>query len=122
LPALHELDCDPAGFQWLDANDSEQSVTAYLRQGRSPEDVVLCAFNHTPVPRQNYRIGAPRPGFWREVLNSDAVEYAGSGQGNLGGVEAGPLPSHGQPHSVTVTLPPLGAVFLRAPRPGESGP
>jgi 1,4-alpha-glucan branching enzyme len=113
-PALHELDLDPAGFAWVDANDTENSVFAFARRGRSSDQEILAIFNCTPVPRQNYRIGV-RPGFWHEVLNSDAREYGGSGQGNLGGQEAIPIPSHGQLYSVTLTLPPLGAVYFRGP-------
>jgi 1,4-alpha-glucan branching enzyme len=113
-PALHELDLDPAGFAWVDANDTENSVFAFARRGRSTDQEILAIFNCTPVPRQNYRIGV-RPGFWHEVLNSDAREYGGSGQGNLGGQEGIPIPSHGQLYSVTLTLPPLGAVYFRGP-------
>ncbi len=112
-PALHVHDCDPAGFQWLDASDHEHSVLSYLRKGDTPEDVVACVFNFTPVPRPNYRIGCPAGGTWLEAFNSDATEYGGSGQGNLGQVEAAPVRYHGQQWSLTLTLPPLGAVFLR---------
>ena len=120
LPALHELDCEPGGFRWLSANDWEHSTIAFLRAGQRPEDVVLCALNFTPVPRHNQRLGVPFGGRWEEILNTDAQEYGGSGMGNLGGVEASPLGAHGLPWSVTVTLPPLGAVFFRAPREGTS--
>jgi 1,4-alpha-glucan branching enzyme len=115
-PALHELDHDPAGFEWIDANDSEHSVISLLRLGREGKERVLAVFNFTPVVRQNYRLGVPGGGLWREILNSDAKEYGGSGQGNLGGVEAVPVPLHGRSHSLTVTLPPLGAVFLKSGR------
>ncbi|MHB8868612.1 MAG: 1,4-alpha-glucan branching protein GlgB [Thermoleophilia bacterium] len=111
-PALHELDLDEAGFEWIAANDSEQSVISFLRKGEGDE-VVLVALNFTPLPRHNYRLGAPSAGLWEEVLNSDAADYGGSGQGNLGGVEAAPFPFHGRPASLTLTLPPLGAVFLK---------
>jgi alpha-1,4-glucan:alpha-1,4-glucan 6-glycosyltransferase len=112
-PALHDLDLHHAGFEWVAANDSEQSVISYLRKGKGGE-VVLVALNFTPVPRHNYRLGAPREGFWDEALNSDAHDYGGSGQGNLGGVDAAPFPLHGQPASLALTLPPLGAVFLKS--------
>ena len=112
--ALHELDCDPAGFQWVEPNDADSSVLAFLRSGRSPGDWVLVVGNFTPVVRGGYRVGVPRPGFWRELLNSDAQEYGGSGEGNLGGVEAQPIPAHGFPYSLPLTLPPLGIVFLKA--------
>jgi len=111
--ALHELDFDPGGFQWIDVTDAEQSVVSLIRRGRSPEDVVVVAFNFTPVPRHNYQIGMPSAGRWAEVLNSDAPLYGGSGMGNLGGVEATPVSRHGHAHSVTLTLPPLGALFLK---------
>ncbi|HEY8475469.1 MAG TPA: 1,4-alpha-glucan branching protein GlgB [Chloroflexota bacterium] len=111
-PALHELDFHPEGFEWIDCADAQNSVVSLLRKGRSTNALVLVVCNFTPVPRTNYRIGAPRGGFWREALNSDAREYGGSGHGNLGGVEAAPVPSHGRPYSLTLTLPPLGALFL----------
>ncbi len=111
--ALHELDCDPAGFQWVEPNDADSSVLAFLRSGRSPGDWVLVVGNFTPVVRGGYRVGVPRPGFWRELLNSDAREYGGSGVGNLGGVEAQPIPAHGLPYSLPLTLPPLGILFLK---------
>jgi 1,4-alpha-glucan branching enzyme len=112
--ALHQLDCDPSGFEWVDCNDAENSVLSLLRKSRSDREVMLVVCNFTPVPRLNYRLGVPRDGFWRECLNSDAPTYWGRGFGNLGGVEAAPLPAHGRPHSVTLTLPPLGAVFLKS--------
>jgi 1,4-alpha-glucan branching enzyme len=112
-PALHELDFEPAGFGWIDANDWESSVVSLLRKGRSSDDLVLAAFNFTPVPRHNYQVGVPRGGFWQEILNSDATEYWGSGRGNFGGIDAVPVPAHGRNHSLTLTLPPLGAVFFK---------
>ena len=113
-PALHELDFDPAGFEWVDCQDADQSVISLLRKGRTTDDILLGVFNFTPVPRHNYRLGVPRGGFWQEVLNSDAREYGGSGQGNIGGVEAAPIPVHGRLHSLTVVVPPLGAVFFKS--------
>jgi 1,4-alpha-glucan branching enzyme len=112
-PALHQRDLEPAGFEWIDCNDTESSVISLLRKGGSPDDLVLVACNFTPVPRLNYRIGAPRGGFWKEVLNSDAMHYGGSGCGNFGGVEAFPIPLHGRSHSLTLTLPPLAALFFK---------
>jgi 1,4-alpha-glucan branching enzyme len=111
-PALHELDSHPSGFEWIDCNDAASSVVSLIRKGKSTDNIVLVACNFTPLPRHNYRIGAPRGGWWKEVLNSDAPHYWGSGQGNFGGVEAVPLPLHGRPYSLTLTLPPLGAVFF----------
>jgi len=113
-PALHELDCDSAGFEWIDCNDSQQSVISFIRRGKATGDIILIAGNFTPVPRFNYRVGAPRGGSWQELLNSDAREYGGSGLGNLGGVEAEPIPVHGRPYSLNMTLPPLAIVFLKS--------
>jgi 1,4-alpha-glucan branching enzyme len=111
--ALHELDFDPAGFQWIDCNDSLQSTLSLLRKGRSEKNTLIVVCNFTPEPRHNYHVGAPRGGFWCEVLNSDARDYGGSGQGNMGEVEAAPIPHHGLPFSLNLTLPPLGIVFLK---------
>jgi 1,4-alpha-glucan branching enzyme len=115
-PALHEGDCESFGFEWIDANDSAQSITIFLRRARDPDDVLLIAMNHTPVPRPNYRVGVPLGGVWHEVLNSDAKIYWGSGQGNLGGIEASPLAHYQWPKSLTLNLPPLGAVILKPQR------
>jgi 1,4-alpha-glucan branching enzyme len=112
-PALHELDFDAGGFAWVDCNDIQRSVVSFLRRGRNPEDQVLFVCNFTPVVRQNYRVGVPREGFWKEVLNSDAPLYGGGGQGNFGGLEAVALPIHGQPYSLNMTLPPLGIVVYQ---------
>jgi 1,4-alpha-glucan branching enzyme len=110
---LHELDVKLTGFEWIDCNDSHQSVIAFLRKGLRADDDVLVVFNFTPVPRDNYRIGVPSGGFWRELLNSDGREYGGSGVGNLGGVLARPEEVHGRPYSLPLTIPPLGVVFFR---------
>ncbi len=114
--ALHERDFDAAGFEWVDFADNENSVLCFLRRGSDPAEEVLVVLNFTPVPRQNYRVGVPAAGFWKELLNSDAPEYGGSGQGNFGGVESVPVPCHGKYHSLALTLPPLGmVVFKRQP-------
>jgi 1,4-alpha-glucan branching enzyme len=112
-PALHELDLDPAGFAWIDANDAENSALSFIRKGTNTRDIILALCNFTPVPRQNYRVGVPRGGYWQEVMNSDAREYGGSGQGNIGGVDATPVPLHGHNQSLTVTLPPLSVLFFK---------
>jgi 1,4-alpha-glucan branching enzyme len=112
-PALHELDCEPGGFAWVDCRDAQESTLAWLRRGRRPGDVVLVACNLTPVPRQGRRLGVPRRGRWRELLNGDAELYGGSGLGNLGGVESEPVPCHGFEQSVRLTLPPLAVVVLK---------
>jgi 1,4-alpha-glucan branching enzyme len=114
-PALHERDLDPAGFEWVDCRDAESSVVSLLRKGKSTDDEILIVCNFTPIPRPNYRIGASRGGFWKEVLNSDATQYGGSGWGNLGGIDAVPIPLHGRVHSITLTLPPLAALFFKHP-------
>jgi 1,4-alpha-glucan branching enzyme len=111
--ALHELDVSSLGFEWIDCGDWENSVISYLRLGRSREDTILVVANFTPVPRLNYRVGVPAGGLWTEILNSDAQDYGGSGQGNLGGAEASPVPSHGRYHSLVLTLPPLGIIALK---------
>ena len=117
--ALHERDFDPGGFQWIDVADADNSVVSLIRRGRAPEDVIVAAFNFTPVPRQNYQIGIPAGGRWRELLNGDAPLYGGSGIGNMGGVDAVPVAMHGHQHSVTLTLPPLAALFLKPEGPAE---
>jgi len=114
-PALYERDFVPAGFEWVDCTDAGSSVISLLRKGKSTDEVVLIVCNFTPVPRPNYRIGAPYGGFWKEVLNSDATQYGGRGWGNLGGSEAVPIPLHGRTHSITLTLPPLAALYLKYP-------
>ena len=119
-PALHELDCDPAGFEWIDCNNAEESTIALLRRGRRGEDQVAVVLNFTPVPRQNYRVGVPRSGRWLEILNSDSRLYGGSGWGNFGGVESAPVPAHDRAFSVSLNLPPLGAVFLKPESPSSS--
>ena len=134
LDALWSLDVDPRGFQWIDANDASGNVLSFLRYGvppaedaaaeqlvdgdagteeDSPEGSALaCVVNFAGTPHHGYRIGLPRGGHWREVLNSDAEGYGGSGVGNLGGVEAVAEPWHGQPFSATVAAPPLGTVWF----------
>jgi len=112
-PALHQIDFDRAGFEWIDCNDVEHSVVSLLRKGRTPDDRVVVVCNFTPTTHFNYRIGVPQPGIWKELLNSDAREYGGSGQGNMGSVEASPLPLHGHPCSLTFVLPPLATIFFR---------
>jgi 1,4-alpha-glucan branching enzyme len=112
-PALYEMDFDPAGFEWMDCSDWENSVISFLRNGKTPGDTVLVVCNFTPVARRNYRVGVPAGSYWREILNSDAHEYGGSGHGNLGGVEATPVPYHGRYYSLSLILPPLGVLFFR---------
>jgi 1,4-alpha-glucan branching enzyme len=113
-PALHELDCESGGFEWIDCNDVEQSILSFLRYSKTTNEVIAVVCNFTPVPRHNYMIGVPRGGFWQELLNTDASVYNGSGNGNFGGVEASPVAGHGRSHTLVLTLPPLGAVILKS--------
>jgi 1,4-alpha-glucan branching enzyme len=110
---LYELDFDAAGFEWVDCTDFQRSIVSFLRRGRNPDDRLLFVCNFTPMVRQNYRVGVPSGGSWKEVLNSDAVLYGGSGQGNFGVLSAAPLPMHGRSFSLNMTLPPLGMVVFR---------
>jgi len=112
-PSLFEVDFDAAGFEWVDAGDSQRSVLCFLRKAKNSADMTLLVCNFTPIPRQNYRVGVPLDCHWQEVLNSDAALYGGSGQGNIGGVLAAPLPIHGRPYSLNLTLPPLGMVVFQ---------
>lgn len=111
--ALYELDFSPDGFEWVDACDADTSVISFLRKGKSSRDVILVVANFTPVPRTHYRLGVPRGGFWAEIFNSDAGIYGGSDHGNLGGMEAEAIRSHGRPASLPLVLPPLGVLFLK---------
>ena len=111
--ALHELDCDPAGFSWIQADDDDNSVYAFCRHARNHDDAVLVVLNMTPVPRSDYEVGVPRAGFYREILNSDAKIYGGSNTGNAGGAQSRPVPMHGRPESITLTLPPLAMLLLK---------
>lgn len=122
-PALHELDCDPGGFEWVDASDAGASVLSFLRHPRDRADrSVLVVANATPVPREHYRIGVPVPGRWCELANSDATEFGGSGAGNLGAVDAVETGMHGRPFSLPLTLPPLSVLFLAPDTSPASGP
>jgi 1,4-alpha-glucan branching enzyme len=120
LPALWSLDVDPSGFQWIDANDSSGNVLSFLRYGKHSDQgedgdgaqVLACVANFAGMPHLGYRIGLPRPGHWREVLNTDAEGYGGSGVGNYGGIHAVETPWHGQPYSATIAAPPLGTVWF----------
>jgi 1,4-alpha-glucan branching enzyme len=112
-PALHELDFVNDGFAWDDLSDWEQSVVSFFRKGKNPGDTLLVVINFTPVPRHGYRVGVPSAGYWRELLNSDALEYGGSGQGNFGGVASASDPMHGHAQSLAITLPPLGMVIFK---------
>jgi 1,4-alpha-glucan branching enzyme len=111
-PALHVLDSSGTGFEWVDCNDYEASVLSFIRKTAEGDPVLIVA-NFTPVPRYPYQVGVPRGGYWKELLNSDAHDYGGSGQGNQGGCEARPERMHGRDFMLELTVPPLGAVFLK---------
>ncbi len=117
--ALHELDCAPEGFEWVSADDVEQSVIAFLRKSTDAREILLVVCNFTPVPRQGYRLGVPGGGTWNVLLNSDDTEYGGSGYFSVTTVDATPEACHGRPFSIELTLPPLSTVFLRAPAENE---
>jgi 1,4-alpha-glucan branching enzyme len=112
-PALWQLDFTPAGFEWVVADDADASVFAFLRKPRDRGSPILVVSNMTPVPRTNYMMGVPWPGSWREILNSDAAEFGGSGWGNFGEVETVPIRSHGRVHAVVLTLPPLSTLMFQ---------
>ena len=116
-PELHERDCEGDGFSWIDCSDQDSSVVSFARRGRDPAKFLLIVCNFTPVLRRNYRIGAPAPGRYREVLNTDSDYYGGSNAGNLGGLDAEPLPAHGHAQSLNLTLPPLSALVLEPLQP-----
>ena len=112
--ALHVNDCSGTGFRWVDCSDSASSVFSFLRYGRTEDDAVLVVCNFTPIPRHGYRVGVPKAGRWREILNSDAPWYGGGGVGNLGAAEAGWFHWQGQPASFEINIPPLGVLFFKA--------
>jgi 1,4-alpha-glucan branching enzyme len=111
--ALHEVDVDPSGFRWIDCTDNENSVISFVRCARNPRDFVVVLLNFTPVIRTGYRIGVPEPGWYAEILNSDASLYGGGNVGNGGGVATDPIPAHGFDQSIRLTIPPLGCLFLK---------
>ena len=119
-PLLHTMDFNSAGFEWVDCKDFQRSIISFLRRGQNPNDQLLFVCNFTPIVRQNYRVGVPREGHWKEILNSDAPLYGGSGQGNFGGLSTVPLPIHGRPFSLNMTLPPLGIVIFRPECPSTT--
>ncbi len=112
-PALHEQDCVPEGFSWIDCHDSDNSIISFLRMAKDPNDFVVAICNFTPLVRHDYRIGVPRGGAYAEILNTDASCYEGSGVGNAGRVEAEALEAHGRPFSLNLVLPPLAALVLK---------
>jgi 1,4-alpha-glucan branching enzyme len=115
-PALHQVDFHYSGFEWVDFHDVEHSIVSFIRRAENPSDYLLFVCNSTPVPRHGYRIGVPEPGFFQEVLNTDAEMFGGSNMGNGGMVSTEDKPMHGQPQSVSITLPPLAVVAFRPRR------
>jgi 1,4-alpha-glucan branching enzyme len=112
-PSLHQMDFDPAGFQWIDCNDNENSVVSFLRRARDARDFTVVVLNFTPVPRAGYVVGVPEPGVYRELANTDAEVYGGSNMGNAGAVASEPVPAHGHAQRLCVTLPPLSCLILK---------
>jgi 1,4-alpha-glucan branching enzyme len=114
--ALHEVDFEGSGFEWIDCNNYDESVLMYIRKARDPRDYLVVAANFTPVPRTMHRIGLPEKTWLREVLNSDSSYYGGSNLGNAMGLHAEDVPWHGRPYSASLTLPPLGVVVFKPQR------
>jgi len=112
-PALHQIDFDASGFSWIDCNDHEASVISLIRRARDPHDFVAVVLNFTPIVRNDYRIGVPEAGFYRELLNSDAEWYGGGNVGNEGGLATEPIPAHGHMQSLRLTIPPLAGLILK---------
>ncbi len=111
--ALHTGENSPSSFEWIDVHDAEKNVLSFVRKGGAADEMIAVVCNFSPVPRGSYRIGVPRKGFWKEILNSDAKQYWGGGIGNFGGVNTVPIALHGRNYSITVDLPPLAAVFFK---------
>ena len=112
-PSMHEVDFNQRGFEWIDFSDYERSIVSFIRRAKDPDDFLVFVFNFTPVPRYNYRVGVPKWGFYREILNSDSALYWGSNIGNLGGRHTEPVSWHGRPCSLNLDLPPLGGLVLK---------
>jgi 1,4-alpha-glucan branching enzyme len=112
-PALHEVDFEPSGFRWIDCHDNENSVVSFVRYARDQADFVVAVCNFTPVPRIDYRVGVPAPGYYAELVNSDSAVFGGSNLGNAGGVRAEPVAAHGFGQSLRLSVPPLGCLLLK---------
>jgi 1,4-alpha-glucan branching enzyme len=113
IPGLAAYDNEPCGFEWINNTDGDNSVLSFLRKGEREEETVAAVGNFTPVRRQSYRVGVPHPGFWKEVLNTDAKEYGGSGCGNCGGVQAEAIQWDGRPYSIEIELPPTSMSLFK---------
>jgi 1,4-alpha-glucan branching enzyme len=112
IPAMHELDNEPGGFEWIDCHDADRSILSFIRAPKEGTERIVCVFNFTPVPQMNYRFGVPGPGVWKEIMNTDAECYGGSNVGNSGGVHAEFITAHTRPYSLNIALPPLGGVIF----------
>ena len=115
-PALFEVDFEWAGFEWIDANDALNSILSFIRRAKNTDDFMVVVCNFTPVVRENYRVGVPSAGYYREILNSDSAYYEGSDSGNSGGLRAEPIPWHGRPWSIKMRVPPLAAIYFKPQR------
>lgn len=112
-PALYENDFEESGFEWIDASDTDNSVLSFIRKAKMSDEFLVIVTNFTPVPRAGYRIGVPKPGYYREILNSDSAYYWGSNVGNDGGQATDEIPMHGRPQSLLLTLPPLATIMFK---------
>ncbi len=115
-PALHQVEFDWHGFEWIDCNDADSSVLSFLRRARDPSDFIVVVANFTPVQRDTYRVGVPEPGFYREIMNTDAQKYSGTNFGNLGGVHAEAIPWNNHQYSINVRMPALGVIYFKHER------
>jgi 1,4-alpha-glucan branching enzyme len=111
--ALFEDDNSWNGFEWIDCNDSDNTVLSFLRKSPSTNETIVCVYNFNPVPKRNYKVGVPKSGYWKEILNSDSENYFGSNIGNLGGVNTYDYSTHARPYTIEISLPPLAAVFFK---------
>ena len=112
-PALHEVDFEWSGFEWIEANDAASSVLTFVRRAKNLDDIIVVVCNFTPVVREDYRVGVPRPGYYREILNTDSRFYEGTDLGNSGGVQAEPIPWNDRPYSIKLKLPPLSVMYFK---------
>jgi 1,4-alpha-glucan branching enzyme len=116
--ALYEYNFEESGFEWIDINDSENSVVSWLRKGKAEKDQIVVVANFTPVPRENYRVGVPKKGFYAQIFNSDAGEFTGSSINNDAVIESVSITTHGRDNSIAVTLPPLAIVYYKYQKKG----
>jgi 1,4-alpha-glucan branching enzyme len=114
--ALHEIDFDYHGFEWIDCHNYDDSLLSYIRRAKDPDDFLVVAHNFTPVPREGYRLGVPEDCWYEEIFNSDSQYYSGSNMGNHPGIHAEPVESHGRPFSITLNYPPLASVVFKPKR------